>query len=430
MHKDLSNPHYTQWLRFLQRAEFWSSERIREWQLRKLREVIALALRTPGYRTRFAPYFEGLHTFKEPEDLRKLPTITKLDMMSRVEDFTFGYGDYVTTGGTTGHPFGFYRSWLSFSRELASKAHQYRRVGWKEGDKQIVFRGLVIKDLIEEVRDLCELRCSTYHLTEEMIPCYVEAAWRYSPKWLKCYPSAGWLLARHLKNLNIRFPPLKGILLASENVYDFQLKEMKEVFDCKIFSHYGHYECAALAGWCENTNDYHVLPFYGYVELLRPGRMEPVQESGEIGEIVATSFVMDTTLFVRYRTGDLAVLKGWYCPQCGRPYQIWSKVEGRAHEFIVTRTGRLISMTCINMHDDVFDPFWEFQFRQEKPGEVEFCFVPRGKVSEFHLNKAKEALKRKLGDDVDLKLVEVDYIERTRRGKHRFLVQKCEVPLP
>jgi len=27
-------------------------------------------------------------------------------------------------------------------------------------------------------------------------------------------------------------------------------------------------------------------------------------------------------------------------------------------------------------------------------------------------------------------LVEVDYIERTGRGKHRFLVQKCEVPLP
>mgnify|MGYP000026365109 CR=1 FL=1 len=424
VHKDLTNPHYVRWKSFLSRAQHWSADQIKTWQLQKLREVISKALLTPGYRRKFEAA-----ELKTLEDIRNFPTTSKYEMMKNVEDFTLECGDYVTTGGTTGHPFGFYRSWLAFSRELASKAHQYERVGWKEGDRQIVFRGLVLDNLIVEVPELFELRCSSYHLDEEHLSLFVEAAWKYRPLWLKCYPSAGYLLAKLLEATGLEFPPLKGILLASENVYDFQLEKLKKVFGCTIFSHYGHYECAALAGWCKYTTDYHVLPFYGYVELLRPGTNTPVTEPGEVGEIVATSFIMDATLFVRYRTGDLAVYKGEGCSKCGLPYQIWERVEGRELEFIVTSKGRLIPLTCINMHDDVFDAFWQFQLRQRTPGVVEFHFVPRleGKALEKGIEKARKALSAKL-PDTHLLFRKVNEIPRTGRGKHKFLVQELKLP--
>ncbi len=44
---------------------------------------------------------------------------------------------------------------------------------------------------------------------------------------------------------------------------------------------------------------------------------------------------------------------------------------------VVTKNGRYISMTAINMHDDVFDNLRQFQFHQDKIGEVTFNYVPK-----------------------------------------------------
>ena len=211
----------------------------------------------------------------------------------------------------------------------------------QEGDRQIVFRGLPIDTpdhMIFESR-FNELRCSSYHLLPEQMEDYRQAAFDYQPEWIRCYPSCGYIFARWLKETGQSFPRIKGILCASENLYDFQKKLMFEVFGARVFSHYGHYELAALAGYCEYTDHYHVLPQYGYAELLDKDD-QPVISPGQMGEIVATSFIMNATPIIRYRTRDFAVLKGWSCPSCGRPYQIWDRIEGRLQEFIVTGTNR------------------------------------------------------------------------------------------
>jgi hypothetical protein len=86
-------------------------------------------------------------------------------MRDRLDDFTVKIPGvkYVTTGGSTGVPFGFYWTDEAFGRELASKAYQYYRIGWKEGDPQIVFRGLPIvsPDKTEFFPEFNELRFSS-----------------------------------------------------------------------------------------------------------------------------------------------------------------------------------------------------------------------------------------------------------------------------
>jgi len=49
------------------------------------------------------------------------------------------------TGKNTGIAFGFYRDNPAFARELAAEAHQYCRIGWEEGVRQLVFRKKKIK---------------------------------------------------------------------------------------------------------------------------------------------------------------------------------------------------------------------------------------------------------------------------------------------
>jgi phenylacetate-CoA ligase len=418
-------------MRFLAESENWSADHVSSYQLSEVRRIVRYAYeRTRAYRELYARAGVTPDSVQTLDDIVNLPCVEKEMIRDRLEDFSVPLQgrSYVTTGGSTGIPFGFYRDELSFSKELASKAHQYHRIGWKEGDRQLVFRGLPIKreSRMQFYPRFNELRCSSYYLVPERMEAYRKRAFEFRPEWLKCYPSSGYIFASFLKETGRPFPPIKGVLCASENLYDFQEKRLREVLPARVFSHYGHYEMAVLAGFCEYENTYHVLPQYGYAELMGAnGR--PINEPGQRGEIVGTSFIMHATPFIRYRTRDFATLKSRGCPSCGRPYPVWERIDGRLQEFLVTSTGRLISMTAINMHDSIFDHVRQFQFFQEERGKLRFRYIPKESCCPDVVADMKGRLLVKLGDDVSLCMEQVPEISLTSRGKHRFLIQKLNL---
>jgi phenylacetate-CoA ligase len=431
IHADLRKRRYREWIRFLKESEGWSKEEIDEHQLGEIRRIVRYAYEnTKAYRALYDRVGITPQAIETINDFRRLPFIEKETIRGSLGSFSARVRgrSHITTGGSTGIPLGFYRDPAAFVRELASKAYQYYRVGWKEGDRQLVLRGLLIpsKNHMEFIPDFNELRCSSYHLVPEWMEMYRQRAVHYRPEWIRCYPSSGYIFARFLEETGRCFPPVKGILCASEHLYDFQKNLLSKVFGARVFSHYGHYEMAVLAGFCEHEDTYHVLPQYGYAELI-DGDGQPVTEPGRIGEVVATSFIMHATPFVRYRTQDLALLKGWSCSSCGRPYQVWERIEGRLQELIVTGKWRYISTTMLNMHDDIYDHIKQFQFYQREPGRVVFRFIPKDSCDETVIQDMKARLLRKLGDDVDLGMERVENIPPTPRGKYRPLVQEMKL---
>ena len=425
-HKDLGNPLYVAWLENLRMHEGRDS---RGMDLANLLRMLTWAYENaPGYRALYDEAGMSPGDLRSVDDLRRFPSVDKTMIRSDLEAFSVPLRGRTrtATGGSTGVPFEFYRDPATFSRELASKAHQYHRVGWQEGDRQLVLRGLVIEspDHVEFVPEFNELRCSSYHLTPTWMEYYYRRALAYRPEWVRCYPSSGYVFARWLKETDREFPPLKGVLCASENLYDFQKQVLDEVFGGRIFSHYGHYECAVLAGYCEHADTYHVLPQYGYAELV-DGRGRPVTTPGQVGEIVATSFINHATPFVRYRTEDLALYAGDRCPACGRQHQIWKRVEGRLQEIVVTASGRPLSMSMLNMHDSTYDGIRQFRFRQTTPGELIFEYVPQD-GHDGAAGRIERRFAAKLGDDMRLIARAVERIPLTRRGKHRLLVQELD----
>jgi phenylacetate-CoA ligase len=433
IHKDLQNPAYVSWIEFLKDSDKWNFGQIADYQLKEICRAVKHGYEnTEGYQSLFEN--AGVHPeeVKSFEDFGKIPFITKTDIRDNLESFSVNATDreYITTGGSTGIPTGMYRNAETFAKELASKAHQYYRIGWKEGDKQIVFRGLQIDDPegVSFVPEFNELRCSTYDFTPERMEIYRQKAFEFQPDWIRCYPSSGYIFARYLKDSGKTFPKIKGMLCSSEQLYDFQKELFREVFgeDARIFVHYGHYEMSALAGFCEYTDDYHVLPQYGFVELLDKDN-NPVSKKGEIGEIVATSFIMNVTPFIRFRTEDLAVYKGFGCEKCGRPYQIWEKIEGRLQELIIGKTGRILSTSMLNMHDDSYDHLKQFQFHQSEQGILNLRFVPKETINQSLLEKIKMKMSEKLGADIVLKMESVKEIPLTKRGKHRLLIQELNL---
>jgi phenylacetate-CoA ligase len=218
----------------------------------------------------------------------------------------------------------------------------------------------------------------------------------------------------------------KFIFLGSENLYPWQKEKIKKAFPkSKIFTWYGQAEKVIFAPVCENSDLLHLSPFYGYTEILNSNKKEV--SYSEKGELIGTSFWSLATPFIRYQTNDIALKNEFGCKECGRQHQLLTRIEGRIHEFIVSSTNRYISMTSINMHDDIFDKLIQFQFYQDTPGKILFKFIPKSNFNNSDIYSIVERIKPKLGDDFEIETIPVNEITRNKSGKFSFLEQKLNI---
>ncbi|HTY18866.1 MAG TPA: phenylacetate--CoA ligase family protein [Myxococcota bacterium] len=421
--------------RLLQESQWWPRERIEAYQNEQLRRLIDHAYRNvPYYRRVFDERGLSPGQIQDASDLPKLPYLTKEILRDNLPDLTAqnwpaARRQYVTTGGSTGVPVGFYND-----REQSSPLEDahilsiWGRVGYHYGDGSIQLRGAVV-DSAERGKPWLylprtrRLVLSSYHLTDEYMPSYVEKIRASGFRFIEAYPSAIAILARFM--LERKIEPIRSVevvLCGSENLYAWQREAIEQAFRCRTFGFYGHSERAALSAECERNADYHVVPEYGVTELIgEDGRS--VSGDGQIAEVIATGFSNWVTPFIRYRTADRAVVRAGTCA-CGRQHQLLAGIDGRLQELIVTGKGRLISMTALNMHSDVFDEVAQFQFFQDTPGLVVFNVVRKPSYTEESTARIRKALLAKLGDDVELRVESVPEIPRTVSGKQRFLIQK------
>jgi len=426
---------------FLQESQWWSKEKIEEYQMRELEKLLKHAYENvPYYRRVFDERGLKPKDIQNIDDLKKLPYLTKEIIGNNLKDlvaqnYPRSKLQYVTTGGSTGIPMGFYQDKSTAgSIEWAFILTLWSRVGFKVGDKCVVLRGNVVKSankgkLWEYDPINKDLILSSYHMIDETLPKYIAKIREFKPNFIQAYPSAVTILARFMKNNKIEnFPSIKAILCGSENIYFWQRKLLEEVFQCRIYSWYGHAEECCLAGECEKSNYYHIFLEYGYTELTGEDGKQ-VNEENKLGEIVATGFNNYVYPFIRYRTMDMAIKGKNNCTQCGRQFQLLKKIEGRLQEMILTKTNRYISMTAINMHSDVFDNIKQFQFFQEEKGKVFFNIIRKNSYTEKDTEYIYRELNKKLGNDMDLKINFVDSIPRTKSGKYRFLIQKLPINL-
>jgi phenylacetate-CoA ligase len=424
----------------LRESRRWSREELTAHQARALSRLLDHAYRNvPYYRRVFRERRLVPGDIRSPEDLRLLPYLTREDLQNNLPDlkaqnYPESAFEYVTTGGSTGIPVGFYyEKGVSRAREWAFMKTQWDRVGYRFTDRCVVLRGHVVDTAASGNywrRALFGrwLIMSSHQMTEETLPDYVDRIRRFKPRFIHAYPSTAVILARYMREQGIGpLPTVKAILCGSENLYPWQRDLLTEVFGCRVFSWYGNSEQTVLAGECEESTHYHIFPEYGIVELIgRDG--EPVQGPGEMGEVVATNLTNFVCPLIRYRTMDVAVLGKDSCT-CGRQYPILEKVEGRLQEFIVTRSGHLISVTPINYESEAFENIRQFQMYQEEVGELIMKVVRKPAYTEKDTRQLTAELRCQLGDGVNVHIHFVDEIPRTEGGKFRYLIQKIPISI-
>ncbi len=420
---------YVRFRRLIRQSEQWSLEAIREYQIKELRRVLHHA-------SNFCPYYhkafiragfrpESLHQL---EDIEGCPFLEKEDLQKHLPDLVSSEIPatsrlYMTTGGSTGTPVGFYlQKGVSRPKEQAFLEAMWRRVGYFDGARLAVIRGHVTSSESEGRAVSYEptrnwLILSSYHLTRDRLPEYLEALERFRPDFLHAYPSAALMLAEYLETEGLSWKvPLRAVLCGSERLTLPQKRLLERVFGCRVYRWYGHAERVVLAGEGELSELFYFFPLYGYVEF------GPPDEEG-LREVIGTSFHNLAMPLIRYRTGDYVRLAQ---PESSDslefPWPAVVEISGRGQEFLISGKGRRISLTAFNMHDAVFDNLYSIQFYQDEPGRTEFRYVPSPEFDPAQLESIQAAIQRKLGDDFEVELREVREVERTARGKQRWLV--------
>jgi phenylacetate-CoA ligase len=408
--------------------------------LAKLQSMLAWALETvPAYQ-QYRELVTGRK--RDPREvLAHLPVTDKLDLKRHMARYLSrgmpeGARLETCTGGSTRNPLRFHlEKHVSRPREYAFIQAFRDRVGAKPGDLTLALRGRTVPTAATPGGDLWMLEpikrhlvLSSDHLEERHMPLHAQALKTHRPRFIEAFPSALFPLARWLSEhpLPEFTEGVRGVMLYSENVFDFQMRKFREVFGCPIVKHYGQSERVLMAASTADDERYFFWPQYGYFELL-DARGRSITTPGELGFIVGTSFDNRVMPFLRYRTGDMAMLA-----RDGHPslpgYPACERIEGRQQEFIVCRDERLVSITTLGVgHFPELSTVEAIQYEQHRAGEVVLKVVARPPLGPAQAEHIARAVREKTQGGCDVTVQQVDHIPRTTRGKFRMLEQKLDL---
>ena len=405
----------------------------------RLQATLEWATQTvPAYQ-QYRALLRGGHDPREV--LAALPITDKLDIKHNAERYlsrampasarleTF-------TGGSTRHPMRFFlEKHVTRPKEQAFMQDFRARVGATDADLSLALRGRIVPTAAEPGGRLWmhepirrQLIMSCDHLERRFMPQYAEALALHRPTIVEAFPSALYPLACWLARhpLPEFTDNVRGVMLFSENVDPAQLAVIRQVFRCPVVAHYGHSERVLMAGTVPGDDRYFFWPQYGYLELVDE-RSRPITEPGRIGFVVGTSFDNRVMPFVRYRTGDLAVLSESAHPE--RPsFTACERIVGRLQEFVVCRDHRLTSITAIGAaHFPEMAAADAIQYEQKRPGELLLKMASEEAFDPAALQRITAAVERKLQGGCEVQVERVARIERTPRGKARMIVQHLDI---
>jgi len=426
--------HYYVVRNLLRQSQFWSFDEFRAFQFKNLKKIVNYSWKhIPGYTDFWEEHKFSPENLKSLEDIKRIPFITKNRIKRNLEKFSNKKINSkifkTSTGGSTGTPLTLYMTKQNHGVEWAFISDQWSRVGFKNRDKIARIRGDIVDNKSHVKYDPISRRLiiSSYHLTSDYLPRFIDRIRQYKPAIIHAYPSSAYAIAKYLDRnneyLNI---PLKAVMLGSEKLYEKQKKLIHDRFKARCFSWYGLNEKCVLAGYCEKTDLLHIYPQYGITEIL-DDEDKDVKEGGS-GKIVGTSFWMKATPLIRYVTGDLATVGGMQCKECGRKYPLLQSIDGRIQEYIVDKSGNKITCTGMYYLGTINYHISDIQLHQDKPGFVNIHVATSPCCKDYSAinHQLKQEFSKRYGNDFNISIKFVEWIQKSQSGKELYVIQNIQ----
>ena len=410
------------------RVESYSAEELGCFQLHKLKRLLR--------ETKEIPYLADnkelveKNTPKDPFDILScFSVVDKTYLIENLEQFRNKSISRVSsrgTSGSTGQPFTFYRDPSSLACMDAVMYNAYAWHGVAAGERQARFWGMpfdakkkreaVLKDFL-----MNRIRLSAFNLTDTMFHRYYLKMCSFHPGYLYGYPSLIYEFARFCRERNHTFQHLdiKTVIVTGEKLVNSQRRVIEEVFTAKVVQEYGCSEIGVIAFDCPHGS-MHVMSSNVIVEVVKDGR----SVIDEPGEIVVTELNARSFPFIRYKLGDLGVLKSAPC-RCGLTWPVVEIKEGRIDDYIITPEGtRVYDAVLAYTFNGYKEYITMFKAVQRESGELDINVVVTDKCDDNILSRCCGELKSRISREINIKFIKVKSIEREKSGKLRYFVSE------
>jgi phenylacetate-CoA ligase len=420
-------------LHFLRESQHWTLEKIHNYQLQKLNELLIQAKQNSSY------YNKKLNSVKLPlkslNNLHELPILTKKDIRNNQQEIrcsNIPTTRFVQsrTGGSTGEPMVYY--WDKKGMDW-NRASVYRSAEWANtalGEKTVQMSGShfdftqsqniknQIVYFLQRYKDL-----SVAILNDEILEDYYQQVIKFKPTSIWGYAGGLSIFAEFIldNHADTDFSFLKAIMTSSETLWPKQRKIINQAFGGnKVYDQYGSRELY-IASECDFHEGYHIHSEIIVVEIVNDegNSCKP----GEVGKVILTDLTNYAFPFIRYEIGDLAIMGEPQQCKCGLWLPKLRSVEGRTADIVTFKDRKLTAPNFTLIFSDR-KGVQAFQIRQKIINELEVAIVPDKDYTKEFEKYIMESIKSMVPKDTKVTLIKEKEIVPPESGKRRFIISE------
>ena len=353
-----------------------SRAEIRRLQSERKRAAVERATRSPFWKKRLPSV--NLEKLDDPEVWRKIPILDK-DTLRGLSDAQFygefchaehdGIAEYWRSGGVTGQPLFYPRSFRDIEVGLESFARTFDCAGAGRGERAHISFPLGIHPVGQIYSRCATSRGITVNWagagTSTPSPLQLELIERLKPTiWLGMSSYALHLAnLAEAKGIEISKLGIKHVMCSAEPVSQAKRDKIERSFGAKLTDNFGMTEAGMMGSEDVPGAGFRIWTDFYFIEVLDPRSLEPVKE-GEVGTLVVTALQTNSvTPFLRWSSGDLVTYSEADDERDGKragPFAVFPRIK-HAH-----RTAGFFKVRGVNLgHQDLED----FMFRHVEIGD-------------------------------------------------------------
>jgi phenylacetate-CoA ligase len=332
---------------FLQKSQWWSADRVREFQWTELKNLLAHVFASVPYlKDKYRAAGIALEDLNGWNEFRQLPPLTRAEVNAHRRELcsTTYEGRLLphATGGSTGVPTRFFRTYESYDWRTASKDRAYSWAGWRLGRRALYLWGAPV-GLVPRRQALKtrayeafqrQLIVNTFTQGDALWNDVYSRAVKFRPLAIVGYVSSLEAFAAYLQRTERTIPGVRCAIAAAEPLDHHARHRIERGLGVPLFNTYGSREFMSIAAECECRDGLHVHAENLIVETRDHDSTTP-------SEILVTDLHNYGMPFVRYETGDLGRLTDAPCG-CGRGLPRLHAIDGRVLDALRTADGRIV----------------------------------------------------------------------------------------
>lgn len=416
---------------FLNKTQYWSKNKLLDYQNKRLRYIINIAYRNvPFYNHYFKSNNIDPYDINNINDLQKLPIVNKKLIKKNYQYFyniNEKYKEY-RTSGTTGEPFSYRTNYEALSVNQAIALRSWSWGGYRIGDKTLKIGGALVnqsqynlnlRDLFMRYRVL-----PTNYINNNTISMCINFIKKFKPEYIHGFPSAIFIIAKYLLNNNVNITNIKGIMTSSEKLFDRHREIIKEAFKCDIIDVCGTSDGGEHFSECSMHSGYHIGLEDSIHEFIDEN-YSVVKE--KTSRVVVTDLWNTSMPFIRYETGDMAIIKENSC-SCGRNLPLISNVQGRVSDLVELNDGSYLpglSLGDIFESEPLVQKVIDYQIIQETINLFTINIVLEDfLLEEKDIIAIQTFFNNYLNNKVIIDLRNLPKIDRTTAGKRKIFISR------